>query len=98
MNTLKVMDLDTSVADVSKAEVKVDVRGLDFYYGKGHALKGVSMPIARNKITALIGPSGCGKSTLLRTLNRMYALCPGQRAEGEIMLDGENILGPGVDL
>jgi phosphate transport system ATP-binding protein len=98
MNTLKVMDLETSIADVPKAEVKVDVRGLDFYYGKAHALKGVSIPFARGKVTALIGPSGCGKSTLLRTLNRMYALYPGQRAEGEIMLDGENILGPRVDL
>src|ERR1051326_8856263 len=98
MNTLKVMDLATSVADVPKAEVKVDIRGLDFFYGKSHALKGVSMPIAENKITVLIGPSGCGKSTLLRTLNRMYALYPGQRAEGEIWLDGENILGPRTDL
>ena len=98
MNTLKVMDVETSVADVPKSEVKVDIRGLDFFYGKGHALKGVSMPIAEKKVTALIGPSGCGKSTLLRTLNRMYALYPGQRAEGEIILDGENILGPRVDL
>jgi phosphate transport system ATP-binding protein len=98
MNTLKVMDLETSVADIPKAEHKVDVRGLDFYYGKSHALKGVSMSISRNKVTALIGPSGCGKSTLLRTLNRMYALYPGQRAEGEIVLDGENILAPRTDL
>jgi phosphate transport system ATP-binding protein len=98
MNTLKVMDLETSVADVPKAEVKVDIKNLDFFYGKGHALKAVSMPIASNKVTALIGPSGCGKSTLLRTLNRMYALYPGQRAEGEIMLDGENILSPATDL
>jgi phosphate transport system ATP-binding protein len=98
MNTLKVMDLETSVADVPKAQVKVDVRNLDFYYGKSHALKAVTMPIAQNKVTALIGPSGCGKSTLLRTLNRMYALYPGQRAEGEIMLDGENVLAPRTDL
>jgi phosphate transport system ATP-binding protein len=98
MNTLKVMDLETSVADVPRADVKVDIRNLDFFYGKGHALKAVSMPIATNKVTALIGPSGCGKSTLLRALNRMYALYPGQRAEGEIMLDGENILSPQTDL
>jgi len=98
MNTLKVMDLETSVADVPKADVKVDIRNLDFFYGKTHTLKGVSMPISRNRVTALIGPSGCGKSTLLRTLNRMYALYPGQRAEGEIMLDGENILAPRTDL
>jgi phosphate transport system ATP-binding protein len=98
MNTLKVMDLESSVADVPKGDIKVDVRNLNFFYGKAHALKAVSMPIAKNKVTALIGPSGCGKSTLLRTLNRMYALYPGQRADGEIVLDGENILGQRVDL
>jgi len=100
MNTVKsaVEEFETSIADLGRAEVKVDVRKLDFFYGKVPALKGVSIPFARNKATALIGPSGCGKSTLLRTLNRMYALYPGQRAEGEIILDGENILGPGVDL
>jgi phosphate transport system ATP-binding protein len=88
----------TSIADIDRAKVKVDVRNLDFFYGKTRSLKAVSIPFARNKATALIGPSGCGKSTLLRTLNRMYALYPGQRAEGEILLDGENILGSGVDL
>jgi phosphate transport system ATP-binding protein len=98
MNTLRVMDVETSVAEVPNAEVKVDVRNLDFFYGKTRALKGVSLRIARNKVTALIGPSGCGKSTLLRAMNRMYALYPGQRAEGEVMLDGENILGPRTDL
>jgi phosphate transport system ATP-binding protein len=100
MNTLNpaMEDFETSIADVDRAQVKVDVRNLDFFYGKSRALKGVSIPFARNKATALIGPSGCGKSTLLRTLNRMYALYPGQRAEGEIMLDGENILAPGTDL
>ena len=100
MNTLNpaVDTFEKSIADVDRAQVKVDVRGLNFFYGKTHSLKGVSIPVAKNKATALIGPSGCGKSTLLRTLNRMYALYPGQRAEGEIMLDGQNILGPGVDL
>ena len=99
MNTLNaVEEFDTSIADVDRAKVKVDVRGLDFFYGKTLALKQVSIPFATNKVTALIGPSGCGKSTLLRTLNRMYALYPGQRAEGEIILDGENVLGSGVDL
>jgi len=99
MNTLNaVEEFDTSIADVDRASVKVDVRGLDFFYGKTLALKQVTIPFATNKVTALIGPSGCGKSTLLRTLNRMYALYPGQRAEGEIFLDGQNILGPGVDL
>jgi len=100
MNTLNpaVDEFETSIADVDRADVRVDVRNLDFFYGKTQALKGVTIPFARNKATALIGPSGCGKSTLLRTLNRMYALYPGQRAEGEIILDGENILAPGVDL
>ena len=70
----------------------LDVRGLDFFYGKNQALYGVDMPVERNKITALIGPSGCGKSTLLRTLNRIYDLYPGQRATGQILFNGENIL------
>ncbi len=99
MNTVNQMEeFESSIADVDRAQIKVDVRNLDFFYAKTHALKAVSIPIARNQVTALIGPSGCGKSTLLRTLNRMYALYPGQRAEGEILLDGENVLGPGVDL
>src|SRR5689334_6892118 len=76
----------------------IEVQGLDFYYGKTKSLKNVSLDIHDKKVTALIGPSGCGKSTLLRTLNRMYALYPGQRAEGEIILDDEDILGAGVDL
>jgi len=100
VNTLNpaVAEFETSIADVDRADVRVDVRNLNFFYGKSQALKNVSIPFAKNKATALIGPSGCGKSTLLRTLNRMYALYPGQRAEGEILLDGENILGSGVDL
>ena len=100
MNTLNpaMEGFETSIADIDRAEVKVDVRNLDFFYGKTRSLKAVTVPFARNKVTALIGPSGCGKSTLLRTLNRMYALYPGQRAEGEIILDDENILGPRVDL
>jgi phosphate transport system ATP-binding protein len=99
MNTVNPVDeFETSIADVDRANVKMDVRALDFFYGKTHALKAVSIPFARNQVTALIGPSGCGKSTLLRTLNRMYALYPGQKATGEIMLDGENVLGSGIDL
>jgi phosphate transport system ATP-binding protein len=70
----------------------LETRGLDFYYGKTQALHGIDLGIVRNKITALIGPSGCGKSTLLRAMNRIYELYPNQRAEGEILLDGENIL------
>jgi len=71
---------------------KIKVNNLNFYYGGFHALRNVSMDIPPNKVTAFIGPSGCGKSTLLRTFNRLYELYPGQRAEGEIRLDGENIL------
>jgi phosphate transport system ATP-binding protein len=80
------------------ASTKVSVRNLDFYYGQSHALKKISLPLYTHKVTAFIGPSGCGKSTLLRVLNRMYDLYPKQRAEGEVMLDGENILDPGIDL
>jgi phosphate transport system ATP-binding protein len=71
---------------------KVTVRNLNFYYGKFHALKNISLEIPEKKVTAFIGPSGCGKSTLLRTFNRMFELYPEQRAEGEINLDGENLL------
>ena len=77
---------------------KVQVRNLNFYYGQTRALKDVSFNLYKGQVTAFIGPSGCGKSTLLRVLNRMYDLYPGQRAEGEVMLDGENILSPGLDL
>ena len=77
---------------------KVLIRGLNFYYGQTHALKGVNLNLFAGQVTAFIGPSGCGKSTLLRVLNRMYDLYPGQRAEGEVMLDGENILSPDLDL
>ena len=98
MNTLAPDTFDVSVARIDKAKVKLDVQELDFFYGKTHSLKGVSIPIAEKSVTALIGPSGCGKSTLLRAMNRMYALYPGQRATGKILLDGEDILRPGVNL
>jgi phosphate transport system ATP-binding protein len=80
------------------ANPKLTVNNLDFYYGKYHAIKKVSMDIPANKVTAFIGPSGCGKSTLLRTFNRLYQLYPGQRAEGEIRLDGDNILDKKQDI
>ncbi|MDQ6917342.1 MAG: phosphate ABC transporter ATP-binding protein PstB [Pseudomonadota bacterium] len=76
----------------------MSIRGLDFFYGKFQALKDINLDIAERHVTAFIGPSGCGKSTLLRTLNRMYSLYPGQRAVGEIMFNGANILDPGTDL
>jgi phosphate transport system ATP-binding protein len=71
---------------------------LNFFYGEAKALKSVTLSLRVGKVTAFIGPSGCGKSTLLRVLNRMYDLYPGQHAEGEVLLDGENILAPGLDL
>jgi phosphate transport system ATP-binding protein len=71
---------------------KISVRDLNFYYGKFHALKSINLEIEKNKVTAFIGPSGCGKSTLLRTFNRMFELYPEQRATGEVLLDGENVL------
>ncbi len=78
--------------------VKVAIRDLKFYYGQSLALKSINLPLYANKVTAFIGPSGCGKSTLLRVLNRMYDLYPNQRAEGEVLLDGVNILDPAQDL
>jgi phosphate transport system ATP-binding protein len=75
-----------------KAPSKLAVRNLDFYYGSFHALKKVNLEIPERRVTAFIGPSGCGKSTLLRTFNRMFELYPEQRAEGEIVFDGENLL------
>ena len=73
-------------------------RDLNFYYGNFHSLKNINLEIQQNTVTAFIGPSGCGKSTLLRTFNRMYDLYPGQKATGEIMFKGQNILEPKHDL
>jgi phosphate transport system ATP-binding protein len=98
MNTMTATEFETSVVPIPADQLKLEVKDLDFFYGKSRALKSVGMGVARNHVTALIGPSGCGKSTLLRTLNRMYALYPGQRAEGSIMMDGEDILSPRTDL
>ena len=78
--------------------VKVAINGLSFYYGDFQALNNITLPLYRNKVTAFIGPSGCGKSTLLRVLNRIYELYPNQRAQGEVLLDGENILSGRLDL
>ena len=92
---------DMSLATGMTAAVlkeRISVRNLDFYYGKTRALKSISLPLYDRQVTAFIGPSGCGKSTLLRVLNRMYDLYPGQRAEGEVLLDGQNILSPKQDL
>jgi phosphate transport system ATP-binding protein len=71
---------------------KISIRNLSFYYDQSQALKSINLPLYDRKVTAFIGPSGCGKSTLLRILNRIYELYPKQRAEGEVLMDGENIL------
>ena len=76
----------------------IQISGLDFYYGTTRSLKNINLSIKDKKVTAFIGPSGCGKSTLLRTLNRMYDLYHGQRAEGKIIYNGKNILDPGQDI
>ena len=77
---------------------RIAIRNLDFFYGDNRALKGINFDIPDRQVTGMIGPSGCGKSTLLRVLNRMYSLYPGQRATGEAMLDGMNIVAPDADL
>jgi phosphate transport system ATP-binding protein len=79
-------------------KTKIQVRGLDFYYGTQRSLKSVDMIIPEKRITAIIGPSGCGKSTLLRVFNRIYSMYPKQEAKGEVMLNGENILAPGYSM
>ncbi|MFA5730603.1 MAG: phosphate ABC transporter ATP-binding protein PstB [Acidithiobacillus sp.] len=79
-------------------KTKISVRHLDFFYGSNKALIDINLEIPENQVTAFIGPSGCGKSTLLRVFNRMYSLYPGQRATGEVLLDGEDILAPGMDV
>ena len=76
----------------------ISIRNLEFFYGDNRALKGISLSLYANKATAFIGPSGCGKSTLLRVLNRMYDLYPGQRATGDVLFDGENLLNPRIDI
>jgi phosphate transport system ATP-binding protein len=83
---------------VGRLAEKVTIRNLNFYYGTNQALKAINVPLYDRKVTAFIGPSGCGKSTLLRILNRIYDLYPHQRAEGEVLLDGRNILDHGQDL
>ncbi|BAS14998.1 phosphate import ATP-binding protein PstB [Arthrobacter sp. Hiyo8] len=76
---------------------RIDVKDLNVYYGSFLAVEGVNINIEAKSVTAFIGPSGCGKSTFLRTLNRMHEVLPGARVEGEVLLDGDNLYGPGVD-
>ena len=80
------------------AQAKVSARELDFFYGDFKALKAINLDVLEKRVTALIGPSGCGKSTLLRIFNRTYSIYPGQRAEGRVLLDGENVLDPSFSL
>ncbi len=87
-----------TISQTIDADAKVTINDLNFFYGKQHALKSIKMNILEKKVTAFIGPSGCGKSTLLRTLNRMYQLYPGQVAQGEIIVDGANILDKKQDI
>jgi phosphate transport system ATP-binding protein len=94
--SFKVSVGDSVVANTGTA--KIGIKGLNFFYGNFQGLRNVTLEIPEKQVTAFIGPSGCGKSTLLRTLNRMYSLYPEQRAEGEIILNGENILSPSQDL
>jgi phosphate transport system ATP-binding protein len=87
-----------TVAVQGNSKAKVQARNLNFYYGDFKAIKDVNFDVADKKVTALIGPSGCGKSTLLRIFNRIYSIYPGMRAEGQVMLDGENVLDPKYSL
>ena len=90
----------TGAPPATAAQETVDIafRNFQFYYGKYHALKNINLDIYKRRVTAFIGPSGCGKSTLLRTLNRMYDLYPDQRAEGELLFNGRNMIASDVDL
>lgn len=95
---LSPLDVSDRPALDASAQVKIAVRNLDFFYGDFQALKNINMDFRQRHVTAMIGPSGCGKSTLLRIFNRICSLYPEQRATGEIIMDGENILSPTLDL
>ncbi|MGL4439893.1 MAG: phosphate ABC transporter ATP-binding protein PstB [Bosea sp. (in: a-proteobacteria)] len=98
MSQMTVQDAPSAAAPNRDAKVCIGVKDLDFYYGNFHALKNVNMNFFDRQVTAMIGPSGCGKSTLLRVFNRIYSLYPEQRATGEVMLDGRNIISNNVDI
>ena len=95
---IEVLERRAEEAPLSALPAKIDVRGLNFFYGKAQALKAVELAVPEHAVTAIIGPSGCGKSTLLRTINRIYELYPDQRAAGEIVIDGRNVLDPRYSL
>jgi len=96
--TAPAIRIETTGQDAAARDVKIDIRDLNFYYGKAHALKSVSFGVPSNAVTSIIGPSGCGKSTLLRAINRIFELYPEQRATGEIVIDGANVLERGYPL
>lgn len=87
-----------SQSPIATAETKIEIKGLNFYYGRTRALKNISLDIPAAQVTAFIGPSGCGKSTLIRTLNRMNDVIPGTRVEGRVCIEGEDIYAPGTDI
>jgi phosphate transport system ATP-binding protein len=92
------LSTDLNVADTAVEKAKIEVKNLNFYYGQSKALKDISLSLPERSVTAFIGPSGCGKSTLLRVFNRIYELYPKQSAEGQVLLDGKNILDRSQDL
>jgi phosphate transport system ATP-binding protein len=92
------LSTDLNAAEIAVEKVKIEVRNLNFYYGRSKALKDISLSLPERSVTAFIGPSGCGKSTLLRVFNRIYELYPRQSAEGQVLLDGRNILDRTQDL
>jgi phosphate transport system ATP-binding protein len=92
------LSTDLNAADTTVEKAKIEVKNLNFYYGQSKALKDINLSLPERSVTAFIGPSGCGKSTLLRVLNRIYELYPKQSAEGQVLLDGKNILDRSQDL
>ncbi len=98
VTSVAVPSVSVAPSDRSGLVEKLTIRDLNFFYGESRALKSISLPLYEHKVTAFIGPSGCGKSTLLRVLNRMYDLYPNQRATGDVIFDGTNILSPKQDL
>ena len=89
---IEILERQELSAAIAESPPKIDIRNVAFFYGKSQALNGVDLSVPANAVTAIIGPSGCGKSTLLRAINRIYELYPEQRATGEILIDGRNVL------
>jgi phosphate transport system ATP-binding protein len=98
VTSVAIPTVSAAPTDLAGLAEKITIHDLNFFYGESKALKSITLPLYEHKVTAFIGPSGCGKSTLLRVLNRMYDLYPNQRATGDVILDGMNILSPKQDL